>query len=435
MDPHVPKLSVASVAKTCVAGGGLGCGIGCGLIAARTLSRLGKRTRSRAPDHGDSRKRTRNNHHALNVIKSCTLAGSGAAVTHRFVRNILSRVSRLRKITSPTAMATAALWMAFIPGGVIRESACLIFLSESLLAIGKMLLASHWLPQSDHYPVIIFTLSCYEIMKAWFYHPNTLPKEYVAWITSMSKTDQRLLRALRLMREEKAKIGEPFEGDFLQSYCQDNGQAREYGDPERGKMPCDRGFHYPLSCYGNASLRFRRAAQLTIPLYLFVHTLPRILFLRKTLRDPVKALKSILTSTTRSSLFLTTFITSIWMSVCAVRHIRTWYLKFNPSTDPAELDKYFDPRETWGPLLGCFVCGLCILFETQPRRYPLALYVLPRALASVYHRSGAPSHPNGDVLVLAASLSFLSYCAENRPKVANSWLTRVAKMTASATTL
>eukprot|EP00729_Bicosta_minor_P029500 gene29500-34290_t len=38
------------------------------------------------------------------------------------------------------------------------------------------MLATDVLPRSSHYPTFIFAASCFEIMKAWFYHPHTLPK-------------------------------------------------------------------------------------------------------------------------------------------------------------------------------------------------------------------------------------------------------------------
>lgn len=43
------------------------------------------------------------------------------------------------------------------------------------------------LPTIPHIDSMIFILSCFEIMHAWFYHPTTIPVMYCQWITRMAK--------------------------------------------------------------------------------------------------------------------------------------------------------------------------------------------------------------------------------------------------------
>lgn len=70
------------------------------------------------------------------------------------------------------------------------------------------------------------------------------------------------------------------------------------------------------------------------------------------------------------------------------------------------LDRWWDPKEEWGPRLGCVMCGLTVLIERPARRRILALYVASRALASRWRLEQLPDVANGDVIVLALSLLF-----------------------------
>lgn len=114
-----------------------------------------------------------------------------------------------------------------------------------------------------------------------------------------------------------------------------------------------------------------------------------------------------------SSAFLITFVTSIWGSVCGVRQVREIVLRAT-GAPAAELDKWFDPVEDWGPLLGCALCGTSIAFEAEGRRRLLALYVASRASLSVWQAYSLPVGENGDVLLLSGSVALLAFCAKKK---------------------
>jgi hypothetical protein len=66
----------------------------------------------------------------------------------------------------------------------------------------------------------------------------------------------------------------------------------------------------------------------------------------------------------------------------------------------------------WGPLLGSFMCGFSVLIEKPHRRAEMALYVLPRALYSMWSRimSGRLSRrveAGGEAIMYAISMSIL----------------------------
>ena len=186
-----------------------------------------------------------------------------------------------------------------------------------------------------------------------FYHPDTLPNQYVAWITATADMDMRLIRACRLLREGEATIGEPYAGDFMQSFCHDNGIDPSLGDPARGRMCCSH-WHPPHTCVSNLVHKARSSARIVVPCYLALHSLPKLLFLRKTAQAPLSAARKILTNTFWSSSFLVTFIVSVWAAICSVRKARKLVLGLT-KCPPEELDKWYDPVETWGkhPMRAC----------------------------------------------------------------------------------
>jgi hypothetical protein len=78
-------------------------------------------------------------------------------------------------------------------------------------------------------------------------------------------------------------------------------------------------------------------------------------------------------SVLRSSAFLSTFVSSIWLAVCVTRTLVIARLLPSISHD------FYD-----GPFgcvfVGTLVCGSSIWIETARRRGEMALYVLPRAI-------------------------------------------------------
>jgi hypothetical protein len=55
--------------------------------------------------------------------------------------------------------------------------------------------------------------------------------------------------------------------------------------------------------------------------------------------------------------------------------------RLGPTLFPSMSRNFWD--DTTGPFVGCLLCGWSILFEAPKRRGEMALYVAPRALATV----------------------------------------------------
>ncbi|KAJ3081535.1 hypothetical protein HK102_002286 [Quaeritorhiza haematococci] len=101
-------------------------------------------------------------------------------------------------------------------------------------------------------------------------------------------------------------------------------------------------------------------------LYIPVHLIPTLVFNGRRFLQP-STFRHILLSAARSSAFLATFIATIFYTICLVRN-------------QTKNDKPF------GPVLGSFLCGFSLLIEKKKRRRDMGLYVLPKALESLYYR-------------------------------------------------
>ncbi|KAF8629696.1 hypothetical protein AX15_003316 [Amanita polypyramis BW_CC] len=252
----------------------------------------------------------------------------------------------------------------------------------------------------------IFWACSARIMWCFFYEPERLPRSYVKWIGTLANLDDRLLQALKLLRDGKRwsyMRSSAEHTHLLMSYAQDLGHPKEWGDPSRlpsyggqsanavwralgvnsrpnvGGLPCEvvhggvgRSFGLSSSCTANALLRGVSAFMKAIALYLPAHFLPLLLTRPKSLLHPLYAVTTLMAAF-RSAAFLSTFVASFWYAVCFTRTLVL--ARLFPSI----------PHDFWdGPrgclLIGSLICGNSIWTENGRRRGEMALYVLPRAL-------------------------------------------------------
>jgi len=76
--------------------------------------------------------------------------------------------------------------------------------------------------------------------------------------------------------------------------------------------------------------------------------------------------------------------------------------------------------DRWNLIIASLFCGFTILFEAQSRRAELALYLVPRALESLYNMMAAKGKVRhfayAEVLVFAFCMSLIMYCYQNEPE-------------------
>ncbi|KAI0161339.1 integral membrane protein [Xylariaceae sp. FL1272] len=253
----------------------------------------------------------------------------------------------------------------------------------------------------------LFATSCAFIMWAWFYTPSALPQSYTKWINSAAAVDTRLIEALRRCRKAELVYGkETGQAPLLQSMCTDYKWPLQWGDPFTAiPFPCEM-VHMGCgpSCEYHALSRFFRSFKWSMATYLPLNLLAR--------KKDIKGFRSALLSAARSSSFLATFITLFYYGVCLARR----------RVGPLILGKHTAARQTidGGVCVGCgcFLCGWSILLEAASRRKDMALFVAPRALATLLPRRYCLDKQWRETFAFAFSTAIVFTCVrENRPRV------------------
>ncbi|KAI1811720.1 integral membrane protein [Poronia punctata] len=253
----------------------------------------------------------------------------------------------------------------------------------------------------------IFATSCALIMWAWFYTPCALPRSYTKWISSAAAVDGRLIEALRRCRSRELRYGEETgQAPLLQSMCADYKWPAEWGDPARSvPFPCEM-VHMGCgpSCEYHALSRFCRSFKWSMMTYLPLNLLAQ--------KKNLAGFRAALGSAARSSTFLAAFITFFYYGVCLTR----------TRLGPHVIGKDNASRQAIDGGIcvgcGCFMCGWSILFEAASRRKDMALFVAPRALATLLPRRYPLDKQWRETLVFAFSTAIVFTCVrENRARV------------------
>lgn len=263
---------------------------------------------------------------------------------------------------------------------------------------------------------VVFSISSAFIMWSWFYYPHKLPRNYNKWITSAASVDLRLIEALRRCKFNELRYGEDTgQAPLLGSMCTDLKLPFRWGDPQATiPFPCEI-VHMGSgsSCEYHALSRFVRSWKWAMYTYL-----PLALALK--LRRPNREnLVRAFLSAARSSAFLGTFITLFYYGVCLGR------TRVGPHL--IGTDKSCRQRIDGGLCVGtgCLLCGWSVLIETASRRKDMALFVAPRALATVVPRKYPLEKQWQESLVFAASSAVVMTCVLENPKMVRGVLGRL----------
>ena len=224
----------------------------------------------------------------------------------------------------------------------------------------------------------VFATSAAIVMWAWFYLPDRLPRTYEKWIGGVAKVDSRLIEALRRVRRGVFVYGKDTgQAPLLGSMCKDYGWPEEWGDPVKTiPIPCEM-VHMGCgpSCEKHALSRFFRTFKFACATYI---PLQMVLRLRNT-RTPAALVRAI-SEAAQSSAFLASFVALFYYSVCLAR----------TRLGPKIFDQKTVTPNMWDSGLcvgaGCLMCGWSALAEKARKRQELALFVAPRAAATVLPR-------------------------------------------------
>lgn len=224
----------------------------------------------------------------------------------------------------------------------------------------------------------VFAASAAVVMWAWFYAPERLPKSYGKWIGEVAKVDDRLIEALRRARMGVFLYGKDTgQGPLLSSMCKDFGWPTEWGDPAQTiPIPCEM-VHMGCgpSCEKHAVSRFVRTFKFACATYIPL----QIVFRLRSMNSMVSVRRAV-SDAALSSSFLASFVSLFYYGVCLAR----------TRLGPRLFDKGTVTPQMWDSGLcvgsGCVMCGWSILVEHAKKRQEIALFVAPRAAATVLPR-------------------------------------------------
>lgn len=235
----------------------------------------------------------------------------------------------------------------------------------------------------------LFALSSALVMWTWIYEPWRLPRSYDRWIAAAAAVDGRLIEALRRCRKGILQYGceNSPDGRLLEGMCADYGWPAAWGNPAVSiPFPCDM-VHMGCgpSCEWHGLVRLARSwrwamtTYLPVSLALALRTPPKSSS-RKTTTPLARRLLLSVLSAARSSAFLAAFVSLFFYGVCLMR----------TRLGPRLLGHAVAARQAFDGGLctaaGCALCGWSVLLERASRRKDLALFVAPRALATLLPR-------------------------------------------------
>ncbi|KAJ5729434.1 uncharacterized protein N7483_003942 [Penicillium malachiteum] len=255
----------------------------------------------------------------------------------------------------------------------------------------------------------VFALSAAIVMWAWFYSPERLPRTYEKWIGGIAKVDTRLIEALRRARRGVFVYGKDTgQAPLLESMCKDYNWPEEWGDPAKtAPIPCEM-VHMGCgpNCEKHALSRFAKTFKFACATYIPL----QIVFRFRRMKSRA-ALGRAISDAAQSSAFLASFVSLFYYSVCLAR------TRLGP--------KIFD-KDTVTPLMwdsglcvgaGCLMCGWSVLVEKTRKRQELALFVAPRAAATVLPRLYDRKYQYRECIAFSISAAIIFTCLRENPRM------------------
>ncbi|PWY71657.1 integral membrane protein [Aspergillus heteromorphus CBS 117.55] len=265
----------------------------------------------------------------------------------------------------------------------------------------------------------LFAASAAIVMWAWFYAPERLPKSYGKWIGEAASVDPRLVEALRRCRRGVFVYGKDTgQASLLQPMCEDYSWPLEWGDPSKTvPIPCEM-VHMGCgpSCEKHAVSRFARTFKFACATYIPLQVVLRLRSLKS-----MASLQQAITTALRSSTFLASFVSIFYYSICLAR------TRLGP--------KLFH-RDTVTPIMwdsglcvgaGCLMSGWSIVVESARKRQEVALFVAPRAAATVLPRFYDKQYQYRERIAFATSAAILLTCLQEWPDMVRGVFGRIGR--------
>jgi hypothetical protein len=253
-----------------------------------------------------------------------------------------------------------------------------------------------------HGDTVLFALASAQVMYAYVMRPQTLPKSYFDFIVKTGPIHRTVLEAARC-----SSRGLPIDAEKVIKYCASKGRDVVIPNPLH-IVGCDILHPQTPGCLDHNLKVFMGTAKKIMPLYASLTIIPSLFNFRAWLKRPVELGQNMVFGIGRSVTFLAGFV-AIYMSVvCAHRKVAT-----------------HDSKYLWW--VAGLLCSTSIMVEKKSRRGELALYVLPRAIDSLYQimadRKWLAGVKNGELYIFMMSMAGLMYFYENEANTVSPLLT------------
>ena len=281
-----------------------------------------------------------------------------------------------------------------------------------------------WGSDWKHGDSLLFSICSAQVMYAYAMRPDTLPAAYFKFIVDTGPIPLKVLDAVKANNR-----GLPVDLPSLEAVCSKLAPAgskpatqilaelaaKAYGPGAPANMPpiipCSLLHpHNPL-CSHQWLETFVNTAKRTLPLYLTLTFVPMfVLRFWAVVRHPVDSLLRGCWSVTKSTSFLSSFVSLYMFLICMQRRAVTQ-----------------DHRAIYW--IAGFISSWTILLEQKSRRSELALYVLPRTLDSLImtmqHRKLLSTTPHAEKLLFCLGMSSMMYYREFHSDTMSPLLKRV----------
>lgn len=245
---------------------------------------------------------------------------------------------------------------------------------------------SHW----DHGDTLLFAVSSAQVMYAYVMRPETLPPSYNKFIVNTGPISEFVLQVVR-----DANRGKAIDVKKVLQYVTKKGYKVPPGQvilpsPHPHITPCSVLHPQNELCSVQFGQTFTDAFRRTFPLYFSLNVVPAVVLrFMRFVKTPLAVMWGCVTSASRSTTFLASFVAIYMGVICGHRKI---------ATRDNKLVYWF----------AGFIASLSLLIEKKSRRSELALYALPRAADSLFmimrkHRL-MYGFPKGEVLLFALSM-------------------------------
>ncbi|WVF69152.1 hypothetical protein IAT40_003927 [Kwoniella sp. CBS 6097] len=270
-----------------------------------------------------------------------------------------------------------------------------------------------------HGDLLVFGACCGQIMFAWLLSPETIPREYSAWILQASRVPDFAVMANRTAVRSRTidpkqvhralahKAITPTNRKSLEQFLL---KLKDGFKP--AAVPCEMVHPWVDSCPETNFRRFFAVFRFMLPVYSALHLIPMLVLRRHHVkRDPLRMIARAIWGITRSCSFLGVFVAIYQVLFC----LRTQSIE--QGWGAGWLRTALKRKETFW-LIGFSTC-LSLLVEEKKRRAELAMYVLPRALESAWSsarkRAWVPIVPFGETILGAAAMAMVMDAYKHQP--------------------